>query len=138
MKVSQKTVAQIVSMFLNEHPECLDPDSISGNCRISSQQFMWMLEDYGFNPTLIHLMDYLGEPFPKIHSIWDDAEFLVHYVVEVEGKTYDFTHRQFNPDSPVPVISTLQELMVDWDTVSEETVSLVRKDKSHGTHLSSC
>jgi hypothetical protein len=112
---------QLIDAFELPWTPDFNADDIAGECYHVSLQFMDHLDKYGIQSELIHLMDWMGEPFPNIHEIWFNEDFYNHYVVRVGDLTYDFTHRQFNPESPVPLILTIGQLKEDWDTVEVES-----------------
>lgn len=92
-------------------------DQCHGKCYDISKQFREFLEARNIKSSILMTLDYLGEPFANIHPSWDKCDFLCHSVVAVGDMTYDFTAKQFDPEAPVPLIMSREDLNKLWGTV---------------------
>lgn len=107
--------------FISEHPECLDPNTATGECYVVSRAYIAALAD-GSDTELIRLEGYCGDPSRatwKTHPIrW------CHTIARVGDLYVDWTARQFDPDHPVPRILTRDQLKEEWCLVTKEHLTL--------------
>lgn len=76
------------------------PEGAEGCCEVASRAFLSMLEQRGVEATLVCLTAMELEDYP----VATDG-CLIHYVVEVAGRWFDWTARQFDPDAAFPTVT---------------------------------
>lgn len=99
-------LAAAADEFGRRHPETLDPDAIRDLCREYSIAFARDLEDRG---------DCGG--WEVISGLKVAEGWLIlagHWAVQVGGVVVDWTYRQFDPDAPVPRVTTLATWREEW------------------------
>lgn len=111
------TIEEIVRKYANNpiRQQWQIPHKAFNKCKKASTGLFNHLVAKGFEPTLIQLVDYNGivhQPHPRWLKIprydW------IHYVVFIDGHSYDLTARQFNSNANYPEILTKKQLIQTW------------------------
>jgi hypothetical protein len=115
-------LADICDAFLAERPSLTHPALVNGQCMVVSEDFAEACAAHGFRPVIIQCEEFVGDLDPALAlDFWLSAEpgAIIHHVVRVGGKTYDWTARQFDRNAPVPLIRPERDLSMDWRVVSD-------------------
>jgi hypothetical protein len=97
--------------FLEQHPECQDRFEAAGKCNELSSALLKVID----NSALIRLSCYIGHSFTS-RSVWKlHPAYWEHTVLICGEDIIDVTARQFDPNFPVPRITTLRDLMFEWN-----------------------
>lgn len=100
--------AEAVALFAAEHPECEDGDQVADLCFDYSEQFRQFVLDLG---TDLEVQVVGGFRFAAPNVILTG-----HAATRVGDLVYDWTYRQFDPATPVPLITPYAEWRADWRT----------------------
>jgi len=94
--------------------EVFDPERVHDQCHRYSQDFISFLEGYsgdGLGAELVYgfqLTEFMGKP------VIGNA----HVAVRIGERVYDWTYRQFDPEAPVPRITTVEEFRTEWQLLA--------------------
>jgi hypothetical protein len=120
---NERTVLEeVCDTFLLGHPRLVLPAFVNGECMKISEAFAEACAAAGFRPVIVQCEEFIGELDPnRALDFWLSAEprAIVHHVVRVGGKTYDWTARQFDSMALVPLIRPARDLSMDWRIVSD-------------------
>lgn len=111
-------------LFWNRHLE--DPVKVHDQCALESERFLRVLLDGCYvaqdNAKLIYGFKF-GEYFGQ--RVITQA----HIAVQVGDQVYDWTARQFDPQAPVPKITSVEEFHAEWAPPGEPlTEARIRTD----------
>ena len=95
-----------------------DPIIAMNQCIIASKRLKKFIEGLGFKAEAITLQG-PREQLPEATSKWRkvSSDYWKHHVVAVDNRVYDLTFRQFDPNCPYPLITTLVELKKKWKEI---------------------
>lgn len=96
IKEESQELNRLVALFREQNPEVMDEEAVRGQCLQWSCEFAEFLEEEGMTLPLRH-----DGAWP-VRTYW--VRGVRHHCLEVEGRVYDWTIRQFYPDAHVPGI----------------------------------
>lgn len=90
-------------------------------CIPESESLAEALREAGHEATVMRCSHLLTRA-PKADARWlklNSQIYWTHYVVRVGDRAIDLTRRQFFPDAPQPFIQDWDDLLAEWDDVTE-------------------